>query len=427
MTDLLLRDARLPDGSGPVDIAVDGGRITAIGPTTPGGGAGDADGTSGVAAVLDCAGDAVIPGLIEPHLHLDKALLDAEAPPSDGTLADAIAVTGRLKAAFTHESVTARAGRLLEQAVTHGTTVIRAQPDVDPIVGLTGLEAMLTLRAEYADLVDLQVVAFPQEGILRSPGTEDLLVEALRLGADVVGGCSYQEATLDDCRAHVDRVFALAERFGVPVDIHADLADDTSDPRFALAEHIADRTRAHGMGGRVTVGHMTSLASLVPVARKRVLGELADAGVAVVVLPMTDMHLGGRNDEADVRRGIAPVRALLDAGVRTGLSSNNVRNAFTPYGIADVLDVALFLAQTSHLSSPEDLARLIGMVTDDAAAIVGRSDRHGLHVGADADLVVLAAPTATEALLGRAHRRVVIKRGRVVATTEHTVQLHRGR
>jgi hypothetical protein len=114
-----------------------------------------------------------------------------------------------------------------------------------------------------------------------------------------------QEATLDDCRAHVDRVFALAERFGVPVDIHADLADDTSDPRFALGEHIADRTHAHGMGGQVTVGHMTSLASLVPVTRKRVLGELADAGVAVVVLPMTDMHLGGRNDEADVRRGTA--------------------------------------------------------------------------------------------------------------------------
>jgi cytosine/creatinine deaminase len=422
MTQLLLRDARRPDGSGPVDINVDGGRIAGIDPTpTP-----PAPTPAGATTVIDCAGDAVIPGLIEPHLHLDKALLDAEAP-SDGTLAGAIEVTGRLKATFTPESVAERAGRLLEQAVTHGTTVIRAQPDVDPIVGLTGLEAMLALRTEYADLVDLQVVAFPQEGILRSPGTEDLLVEGLRLGADVVGGCSYQEATLDDCREHVDRVFALAERFGVPVDIHADLADDTSDPRFALAGHIADRTRAHGMGGQVTVGHMTSLASLVPDARKRVLGELADAGVAVVVLPMTDMHLGGRDDEVNVRRGIAPVRALLDAGVRTGLSSNNVRNAFTPYGVADVLDVALFLAQTSHLSSPEDLARVIGMVTDDAAAIVGRGGRHGLHVGADADLVVLAAPTATEALLGRAHRRAVIKRGQVVATTERTVQLHRRR
>ncbi|HEY2173523.1 MAG TPA: amidohydrolase family protein [Mycobacteriales bacterium] len=421
MTDVLLRDARLPDGTGPVDITVDDGRITGIGPTDASAGA------SGATTVIDCAGYAVIPGLIEPHLHLDKALLDAEEPNPDGTLAAAIEITGRLKAAFTRESVAERAGRLLEQAVTNGTTVIRAQPDVDPIVGLTGLEAMLALRESYADLVDLQVVAFPQEGILRSPGTEDLLVEGLRAGADVVGGCSYQEATLEDCREHVDRVFALAERFGVPVDIHADLADDTSDPRYALAEHIAEATRAHGMGGRVTVGHMTSLAGLAPDARKRVLGELADAGVAVVVLPMTDMHLGGRNDEVNVRRGIAPVRALLDAGVRTGLSSNNVRNAFTPFGIADVLDVALFLAQTSHLAGPDDMARLVRMATDDAAAIVGRSDRHGLHVGADADLVVLAAPTPTEALLSRAHRRVVLKRGRIVATTERTVQLHRRR
>lgn len=417
MTDLVLRDAHLPDGSGPVDIAVDDGRITAIVPAT----------RTTASTVVDCAGNAVVPGLIEPHLHLDKALLDAEAPPTDGTLAQAIEVTGRLKADFTRDSVAARAGRLLEQAVSHGTTVIRAQPDVDPIVGLTGIEAMLALGEEYADLVDLQVVAFPQEGILRAPGTEDLLVEALRAGADVVGGCSYQEATLDDCREHVDRVFALAERFGVPVDIHADFADDTSDPRFALAGHIAEATRAHGMGGRVTVGHMTSLAGLHGDARKRVLGELADAGVAVVVLPMTDMHLGGRNDDANVRRGIAPVRDLLDAGVRTGVSSNNVRNAFTPFGIADVLDVALFLAQTSHLASPDDLAGLIRMATDDAAAIVGLGDRHGLHVGADADLVVLAAPTATEALLSRAHRRVVLKRGHVVATTERTVSLHRRR
>ncbi|GLZ45591.1 N-acyl-D-amino-acid deacylase [Actinomycetospora sp. NBRC 106375] len=415
MTDLLLRSAQVTGRDAPVDVAVDDGRITWIGDRFPG----------AARRVVDCAGDAVIPGLIEPHLHLDKALLDAEKPNPDGTLAGAVAVTGELKRGFTHESVRRRAGQVLEQAVTHGTTVIRAQPDVDTIVGLLGVEVMLELRATHADLVDLQVVAFPQEGILQRPGTEDLLVEALRAGADVVGGCSYMEPTVEECRAHVDRVFALAERFGVPVDIHADLADDTSDPRFALAGHIADRTRAHGMAGRVTVGHVTSLASLGADARKRAIADLADAGVAVVVLPATDMHLGGRSDDGNVRRGIAPVRDLLDAGVRTGLSSNNVRNGFTPFGNADVLDIALFLAQTAHLGRPDDLADLVRMATEDAAAIVGIGDRYGLHVGADADLVVLAAPTATDALLDRAHRRVVIKRGRIVATTEHTRRLHR--
>jgi cytosine/creatinine deaminase len=418
MTDLLLRSAQVTGSELPVDIAVQDGRIAAIGEGV--GDVGDA-----ATEIVDCAGDAVIPGLIEPHLHLDKALLDAEKPNVDGTLAGAIAITGELKRGFTKDSVRARAARVLEQAVTHGTTLVRAQPDVDTIVGLLSLEVMLELRESHADLVDLQVVAFPQEGILQRPGTEDLLVEALRAGADVVGGCSYMEPTPDECRAHVDRVFALAERFGVPVDIHADLADDMSDPRFALAGHIADRTRAHGMGGRVTVGHMTSLASLGADARKRAVADLADAGVAVVVLPATDMHLGGRSDEADVRRGIAPVRDLLDAGVRTGLSSNNIRNGFTPFGNADVLDIALFLAQTAHLGGPDDLAALIRMATEDAAHIVGVADRHGLRVGADADLVVLAAPTATDALLDRAHRRVVVKRGRIVATTEHTTTLHR--
>ncbi len=421
MTDLVLTRARIPSGAVPVDITLAGGRITAIDE--------HGDGTRTLShyrteGVLDCAGDVVLPGLVEPHLHLDKALLDAERPNPDGTLAGAIAVTGELKRSFTASSVRTRAVRVLEQAVTHGTTLMRAQPDVDPIVGLLSLEVMLELRESHADLVDLQVVAFPQEGILQAPGTHDLLVEALRAGADVVGGCSYAERTVEDCQQHVDLVFALAERFGVPVDIHADFAD-TSDPRFSLAAHIADRTRAHGMAGRVTVGHMTSLASLPGERRKEALADLADAGVAVVVLPATDMNLGGRGDDADVRRGIAPVRELREAGVRTGFSSNNVRNAFTPFGNADVLDIALFLAQTAHLSTPAELSAVVEMATCDAAAILGCADRHGLHVGADADLVLLAAPSAEEALLSRAHRRAVIKGGRVVATTEHTARLHR--
>jgi cytosine deaminase len=423
--ELLLTGARIPGSTAPVDLAVDAGRISWLGERFPG----------SAARVIDCAGDAVLPGLVEPHLHLDKALLDTELdteldtqrPNLVGTLASAIAVTGQLKKQFTHESVRERAARVLEQAVGHGTTVIRAQPDVDPLVGLLCVEVMLQLRAQYRDLVELQVVAFPQEGILRQPGTRELLVEALRLGADVVGGCSYQEATLDQCHEHVDLVFELAERFGVPVDIHADFADDTADPRFGLARHIAERTRAHGMAGRVTLGHMTSLSALEPDARKRTLADLADAGVAVVVLPATDLHLGGRGDQVNVRRGIAPVGELLAAGVRTGLSSNNVRNAFTPFGNADVLDIALLLAHTAHLSSPAELSRLIEMVTEDAAHIVGINERYGLRVGADADLVVLAAPTATEALLRRAHRRLVLKGGRVVASTEHTTRLHRHR
>ncbi|MDT7594183.1 MAG: cytosine/creatinine deaminase [Pseudonocardiales bacterium] len=171
---------------------------------------------------------------------------------------------------------------------------------------------------------------------------------------------------------------------------------------------------------------MTSLAGLDPAHRKDVLADLADAGVAVVVLPATDMHLSGRADRVNIRRGIAPVRELLDAGVRTGLSSNNVRNGFTPFGNTDVLDIALFLAQTSHLGSPEDFRQLIGMVTTGAADIVGAATDYGVRPGALADLVVLDAATPEEALLSRSARRFVLKNGRVVASTEVRTRLYRG-
>ncbi|MHB8190254.1 MAG: amidohydrolase family protein [Ferrimicrobium sp.] len=418
MSDLLLRNARIADELELVDITVRADRITAIDfvsadrlPATD-----DVDG-------IDCAGRVVIPGLIESHLHLDKALLDREKPNLDGTLAGAIAVTGELKRGFTAESVTNRAREVLEQAILAGTTVIRAHPDVDPIVGLLGVEVLLSLRQEYEGQVDIQIVAFPQEGILRVPGTLDLLREALSRGVDVVGGCSYNEASLDDCRRHVDLVFGLADEFGVPVDIHADFADDTTDPRFAMAGYIAMVTEEHGLAGRVALGHMTSLAGLPPHERKDLLATLANAGVAVVSLPATDLHLGGRQDDMNIRRGIAPIRELWEAGVTTAYSSNNVRNAFTPYGNADLLDIGLLMAQTSHLAGHADLGRVLAMATTEAAKVVGIVGSHGLRVGADGDLVVLGTTRVADVLLDRPTRDYVFKRGRLVARTLRTMEL----
>jgi cytosine deaminase len=413
VADLVLHAARIHDDAELVDIVVDDGRIVSIGPR----------GAERGAKEIDCAGRVVIPGLIESHLHLDKALLDRERPNLEGTLAGAITVTGALKRAFTPETVRARARQVLDLAITNGTTVIRAHPDVDPIVGLMSLDVLLELREEYRGLIDLQIVAFPQEGIIKAPGTLELLREGLRRGADVIGGCSYNEADVADCRHHVDLVFELAREFDVPVDIHADFGDDAADPRFTLAEYIADVTEREGMGGRVALGHMTSLAGRPPAERKEVLARLAEAGVAVVPLPATDMHLGGRADQVNVRRGIAPIRELWQAGVTTAYSSNNVRNAFTPFGNADLLDIGLLLAQTCHLSSPGDLARVLGMATEEAARVVGMHDRYGLRPGADADLVVLGTQRVADVLLDRPDRCYVIKRGRVVARTARTTEL----
>ena len=405
--DLLLTDVLLRGGDAPVDIRVVDGRIAEVGP-------GLVAATGATTVVGD--GCPVLPGLVEPHLHLDKAMLDAREP-GDGTLAGAVATTARLKAGFTHDDVVARAQDVLRRAVAHGTTLVRTPVDVDPTVGLTSINALLEVRERWAGIVELQIVAFPQEGIAGRPGTDELLVEALRRGVDVIGGCSYAEEDVEGCRAHLRRVFDLAERFDVPVDVHADFdAADSTDPRQALAGDVAALARARGWGGRTTIGHVTTLAGYDDDARRRLIDELAGAGVGVVVLPPTDLYLQGT---------AAPVAELLDGGVATALSSNNVRNAFTPFGTVDMLDVTLLAAHTQPFGTREGLDRLLDRASAGAAEMLGAA-RHDLARGARADLVILDAPGADHhtALLDRAPRRLVISNGRVVASTRTDTTLH---
>ncbi|MDL5154807.1 amidohydrolase family protein [Actinomycetospora termitidis] len=402
MADLLLTDV-LPRGyEHPVDVRVEDGRIAEIAPdlTAPG------------ATTIDGGGRPVLPGLVEPHLHLDKAMLGG----GDGTLEGAVRETAAMKERFTHDDVVARAEDVLRRAIRHGTTLVRTPVDVDPTVGLTSIDALLELKERWAGTVELQVVAFPQEGIAARPGTHDLLVEGLRRGADVIGGCSYAEDDVEACREHVRQVFDLAERFDVDVDIHADFAAGPDDPRHDLAAFVADVTAERGWGGRTTLGHVTTMAGLTPDSRRRVAARLAEAGVGLVVLPPTDLYLQGR---------AAPVAELLDAGVATALSSNNVRNAFTPFGTADMLDVTLLAAHTQPFGTAEGLDRLVDRGTAGAAAMLGVGG-HDLTPGSRADLVVLDAPGVDHhtALLDRAPRRFVVSGGRLVAETMTTTTLH---
>lgn len=416
MPALLLKDAKLDDDTRSKDIAIDGGVITAVaaGGTLP---------VDQMDEVVDCAGRVVLPGFVEPHLHLDKALLDQRLPNLDGTLQGAIKVTGALKSQFTMEDVLARSRVVLDMAIANGTTAIRTHPDVDPIERTLGVEAMIVLREEYRGRVDLQIVAFPQEGILKAPGTLEMMEECLRQGADVVGGCTYNEPDLEQCREHVKAVFDLAEKYDVPVDMHTDFWVDDSDPRYALVEHIAQVTVERGMQGRVTLGHMTSLASLSGAHRVSVWDAIKRAKINIVSLPFTDLHLNARGDDHDVRRGVAPVKLMWDVGISVGLSSNNIRNAFTPFGNADLLDVALFMAQVGHMGSPDDFTRLLRTITYANAKIIGIDEGYGLRVGDRADLVVLDATDPTTGLLDRAVRTAVIKSGRVIARTRKDTEL----
>lgn len=401
MHDLLLRRCRLPDREGLADIVITGGRIAAIGAAA-----------APARQTIDAGGRLVTAGLVEAHIHLDKALLAGRVAATAGTLAEAIRLTGEAKRSFTVEDIRARARQVLERAIAAGVTAMRTHVEVDPIIGLTGMEAILPLREEYAPAIDLQVCAFAQEGIVQAPGTEGLLRRALQLGADLVGGCSYNDS---DGARHVETVFALAEAFGVDADFHVDFADE---PEHLHVELIIEQTLRRDWQGRVAVGHLTELAALPPLEQDRIVAGLAEARIGVISLPATDLYLMGRADEMNVRRGLTPIRRLLAAGVPVALGTNNVRNPFTPVGTADPAHMAFIAAVAAHMGTPADLATLLDTITRHPARILGLAD-HGLRPDGHADLVVWECETPEEAVATLPARRLVLRRGRVSVEQEH--------
>ncbi|MCE4059675.1 N-acyl-D-amino-acid deacylase [Pandoraea anapnoica] len=413
--DLLINNVCVRDDAPLVDIAIKGGRIAAIEPGI--------DATAD--EQIDAQGRAAIPGLVEAHLHLDKALLHRRLPARFGTLDEAIRVTGILKSKQEREDVLDRSRQVLDMAVKNGTVAVRAHPDVDLIQGLIGVETLLTLKDEYDSLLDLQIVAFPQEGILKSKGTYELMIDALRMGADVVGGCPYNELNWEDTKRHIDIVFELAQRFDAPIDMHADFADDTSDQRFAAISYIAQRTIDTGYQGRVSLGHVTSLGALDNDELAPVIEQIRLAGISIVTLPATDLYLGGRKDVQNQRRGLTPVKALHSAGVNVAYSSNNVRNAFTPFGKADMLQIGNLLAHVAQFGVPEHQQAILDMGTHNAARAIGLSHDYGIAVGKQADLIILDTFRVADALLDIPPRLWVIKRGRITVVTQHSCEIHR--
>lgn len=413
--DIIIRNVRIDDEKPLVDIGIKDGKIAAIEENLDK--TGDRE--------IDAEGRVALPGFIEPHLHLEKAFLHRRMPARFGTLEEAIRVTGILKAKQEREDVLDRSRQVLDMAVRNGTVVIRAHPDVDPIQGLIGIETALQLKDEYRDLLDLQIVAFPQEGILKTSGVLDLMKQALAMGADVVGGCPYNELSWKDTCVHIDQVFELALKHDLDIDMHADFADDTQDKRFASAEYIARKTIDTGYQGRVALGHMTSLGALIPEEAKPVIDLLREADIHIVTLPATDLYLGGRKDEAKPRRGLTPVRALHTAGVNVAYSSNNIRNAFTPFGKADPLQIGNMLAHVVQFGTPDHQLEILKMSTTNAARAVGLSDRYGLAVNKQADLMILDARVVADALLDIPPRLWVLKRGRITVVTTYKSKICR--
>jgi cytosine deaminase len=401
--DLVLRGARLPGRREPVDVTIAERRIVAIGAH-----AGPAR------RALELGGRFVSAGLVEAHIHLDKALLDDRAVADAGTVEEAIRVTGEAKRGFTVEDIRERARRVLDMAVRNGTTAMRAHVEVDPIVGLRGLEAMLPLRREYAPAIDVQLCAFAQEGILKAPGTEGLLRRALQTGADLVGGCPYNDT---DPHEHIRVVMALATAFGVDADFHVDFADE---PEHLHIREIAAQTVRAGWQGRVAAGHLSELAALPPAQQDELIGEIARAGIGVICLPATDLYLTGRRDDLNPRRGLAPIRRLLEAGVPVALATNNVRNPFTPVGTADLADMAFVAAVGAHMGTPALRRALLDTLTLHPARIL-RLPEYGVAEGCRADLVVWECERAEDVAAALPPRTLVVKGGRVTVEWERRV------
>jgi len=398
-----VRACRLPGREGPVDLALAGGRIARISRHDPA--------APAPAAALEARGRLVTPGFVESHIHLDKALLSERVTAPARSAAEAIRLVGEAKRRFTADDIRERARRVLDLAVAAGTTAMRAHVEVDPIVGLAGMEAMLALRTEYAPALELQLCAFAQEGILQAPGTEGLLRRALQMGADLVGGCPYNDT---DAGQHIDVVFRLAEAFGVDADFHVDFFDE---PEHLHVRAVIEQTLRRGWHGRVAVGHLTELAALPAFEQDDIMAGLAEAAIGVICLPATDLYLMGRGDATSPRRGLTPVRRLLQAGVPVALASNNIRNPFTTVGTADLAHMAFLAAVAAHMGTPDDLIALIDTVTTHPARIMRLQDR-GLAAGGRADLVLWECERAEDVVAALAPRAAVLKDGRL--TVEHT-------
>jgi len=393
--DVVLKGARL--ASNPqelVDIGIADGKIAAIAPDL-----------GGAPAIEAIGGGLVTPGLVETHIHLDKSCIIDRCSIREGSLKEAIAETARAKRAFSEDDIFERARTTLERAILAGTMHMRTHVEVDPRVGLKGFSAVRELARRYRWAVDLSICVFPQEGLLNDEGCETLLEEACAAGADLIGGCPYADTQPIE---HIARIFAMARHFDLDVDFHLDFDLDAS---WMHLDEVLRQTEHTGYGGRVTVGHVSKL-SAVPSARQiEIARRLAHTGVAVTVLPATDLFLMGRDSDYNVPRGVTRADRLAQHGVTCSLASNNVLNAFTPFGDASLIRMANLYANVAQLGRREDFERCFDMITGAAAKLMNL-DGYGLAVGDRADLLVLPCQTVAAAVTELAQPVMGFKRGR---------------
>ena len=400
--DLVVRNARLLDREGTWEIGVEDGRIAAIGRTVEG----SAD------TEIDAGGNLAAPTYVNGHVHLDKCNLgDVMRPNLTNSFQECLEITWEHKRTYTVDDIVERASRAIEEGILNGTTVFRVFADVDSIGGLRPLEGIIALREKYAGIVEIEAVDFPQEAIVRDPGTDELMEEGMRMGADVVGGLPWHEHLDEDARAHIDFCFELAKKYDK--DIHM-LVDDTDNSNSRSLEYLAARTIREGYQGRVSASHCGALAAYDEVHAHKVMNLVRDAGVSISSNPQISLVAQGRYDTNNMRRGVTRTKDLWKIGANVFSSQDDVNDPYYPFGRNDQQEVAAHVCHACHMTYPDEIRAVFDFVTENAAKAL-RLEGYGLEVGTRADFNILAAPTVQHVLRLQQPPPWVIKGGKVLA------------
>jgi cytosine deaminase len=399
MFDLLVKGGTLPDGT-IADIGIKGDRISAVGRL---------DGPA--VKVIDATGDLVSPPFVDPHFHMD-AVLSYGLPRvnASGTLLEGIGLWGELREIATVDEMVERALRYCDWAVSMGLLAIRTHVDTTPD-HLRGVEAMLEVKRRVAPYLDLQLVAFPQDGLYRTPTGRQNVVRALDMGVDVVGGIPHFERTMEEGAESLRDLARMAAERGLMWDVHC---DETDDPMSRHVETMAREVTRHGLGGRAAGSHLTSMHSMDNYYVSKLLPLIAESGMTAIPNPLINITLQGRHDSYPKRRGLTRVKELQAMGITVGWGQDCVLDPWYSLGTADMLDVAFMGLHVAQMTHPAEMARCFTMVTECNAAIMGLQN-YGLKVGDQASLVVLDASNPIEALRLRPDRLAVVSKGRVVA------------
>lgn len=411
MFDLIVKNANLPNGERGFDIGCKGNIITAI----------EKNISAEAGQVIEASGHLVSPPFVDPHFHMDATLsLGTPRMNVSGTLLEGISLWGELKPIQSVEQIFERAMRYCDLAVSMGLGAIRSHVDVCDDT-LKGVEALLEVQKQVSSYLDLQLVAFPQDGVFRDPTALNNLNRALDMGVSVVGGIPHFERTMEDGANSVRALCEIAAQRGLMVDMHCDESDD---PHSRHIETLAFETQRLGLQGQVAGSHLTSMHSMDNYYVSKLIPLIAEAGVHAIPNPLINIMLQGRHDSYPKRRGQTRVRELRDAGIIVGFGSDCVMDPWYSLGKADMLDVAFMGLHVGQLSSRADMRWCFDAVTKNSAEIMGL-EKYGLEVGNYADMVVLQAKDPIEAIRLRPTRLAVIRRGKLISqTTPSVFKLH---